>query len=82
MRGGVRNSVNEYTASRPYNDKLVNDVNKRLNERSKRENNYDNYGTNHMFDENKNSMKNNNFLQQNKSKSIYDSKNYIYLIMG
>ena len=62
MRGGVRNSVNEYTASRSYNDKLVNDVNKRLNERSKRENKFDNYGTNHMFDENKNTMKNNNFL--------------------
>ena len=74
MRGGVRNSVNEYTASRPYNDKLVNDVNKRLNERRKRENKYDNYATNHIFNEDKNIMHNNNFLQQNKPKSIYDSK--------
>ena len=74
MRGGVRNSVNEYTASRPYNDKLVNDVNKRLNERKKRENKYDNYGTNHMFNDNNKEMKNNNFLQQVKQRSIYDSK--------
>lgn len=68
MRGGVRNSVNEYMASRPYDDKLVNDVNKKLKERNKRESKYDNYELNH------NKKSNDNFLQQNKPKSIYDSK--------